>query len=203
MFDIGSKNSVISSFWSVQKSWSCDFDLRKIVILNFRIKNCVWSVILILAKSVILWSWNFCKWILNCGFFRFLNYLWFLEFTEILKTSNISTFGGKSVIFKICRDFEHLKHLNFWRIFKIGHGKDTWLSLLKRAAVADFQNFSNFRRFEQFGRFSRFLRLSEFSRFSWFLKYLWFLKISEILQTSKISTFEEFPKSATVKTLGF
>ena len=43
-----------------------DFDPSKIVILNLRIKNCVWSMILILAKSVILWSWDFCKWILNC-----------------------------------------------------------------------------------------------------------------------------------------
>ena len=59
-------------------------------------------------------------------FFRFMNDLRFLEFTEILKTSNISTFGE----------------------FKIGYGKDTRLPLAEDTNVAYLQNFLNSKRFE-------------------------------------------------------
>ena len=66
-----------------------DFDPSKIVILNLRIKNCVWSMILILAKSVILWSWDFCKWILNCGIFS-----WSFGFSESVSLGVLEVFGG-------------------------------------------------------------------------------------------------------------
>ena len=60
------KKAVISWFWSQQILWSRDFDLRKTVILNFKIIISRDPVILIPTISVITVIMDHRKWILMC-----------------------------------------------------------------------------------------------------------------------------------------